>query len=393
MTALQHPFVVVLPVFCIGLTAGYYFPSEFYLAPAIAVGAFAWWMSRKNKPLWADLSILLLCLLIGAQRMSASLLDTGEEQELSILEKKAAKISDTLAARFKDAGLQGDEMHLTAALVLGKRSELSSETKDKFRQVGASHLLALSGMHLGIIYGLLCIICVRWVRFSPFRWIALPLLVCGLWTYTLLAGMPAALIRAAAMLSMVCMGTLLFRSLPLLHTLSFSACIILFVNPLLLTDIGFQLSCMAVLFIALAYMPLHGCFRSWPFALRWPARMLLLSLSAQIGTLPLSAYYFHSLPLLGPFASLFLVPVTTALIYGGLCTLIFPLPVLASFTALCVRAELWILETWINLFPSSMWDTLHPSLPSVILIYVVLLAGFIRIYWQASEMNRQHVSL
>ena len=284
-------------------------------------------------------------------------------------------------------------MSLTSALVLGKREGLSPELKTKFRQVGASHLLALSGMHLGIIYGLLCIICIRWVRFSPFRWIALPLLICGLWTYTLLTGMPASLIRASSMLSLVCLGILLFRSPPLLHTLTLSATLMLFANPSLLTDIGFQLSFLAVLFIALAYSPFHSLFHSWPILARWPARMLLLSLSAQIGTLPLSAYYFHTLPLSGPIISLILIPITTALIYGGLFTLILPIPLFASFTGWCVQAELWMLDFWMNLFPSSLWNNLHPSLPSVILIYIVMLAGFARLYKMSSDIKKTHQSV
>ena len=269
-------------------------------------------------------------------------------------------------------------MSLTSALVLGKRDGLNSELKTKFRQVGASHLLALSGMHLGVIYGLLCVICIRWVRFSPFRWIALPLLICGLWTYTLLTGMPASLIRASSMLSLVCMGILLFRTPPLLHTLTLSATLMLFANPSLLTDIGFQLSFLAVLFIALAYSPFHSLFHSWPILARWPARMLLLSLSAQIGTL---------LPLSGPIISLILIPITTALIYGGLFTLILPIPLFASFTSLCVQAELWVLDFWMNLFPHSLWNNLHPSPLSVMLIYIAMLAGFTRLYKMSSHQS------
>ena len=388
MTALKTPLVALFPCFCTGLIIGHLFPSEFYLAPTIAVGAFALWASYKSKGFVTDLLILLSCVLIGAQRMSTSLQNMEDEiVSTSFIEKKFSSISEQLEARLHEAGLQGDEMSLTSALVLGKREGLSPELKTKFRQVGASHLLALSGMHLGIIYGLLCIICIRWVRFSPFRWIALPLLICGLWTYTLLTGMPASLIRASSMLSLVCLGTLLFRSPPLLHTLTLSATLMLFANPSLLTDIGFQLSFLAVLFIALAYSPLHSLFHSWPFIVKWPTRMLLLSLSAQIGTLPLSAYYFHTLPLSGPIVSLFLIPTTTALIYGGLFTLILPISFFSSLTRLCVQAELWILDFWMDLFPYSLWNNLRPSLLGVILIYIVLLAGFTRLYKQASDIR------
>ena len=394
MTALKTPLIAVFPCFCAGLIMGLLFPSEFYLAPTIAVGAFALWASYKSKGFVTDLLILLLCVLIGAQRMSTSLQNMGDKTATtSCIEEMFSGISMQLESRLHEAGLQGDEMSLTSALVLGKREGLSPGLKTKFRQVGASHLLALSGMHLGIIYGLLCVICIRWVRFSPFRWIALPLLICGLWTYTLLTGMPASLIRASSMLSLVCLGILFFRTPPLLHTLTLSATLMLFANPSLLTDIGFQLSFLAVLFIALAYSPFHSLFHSWPILARWPAQMLLLSLSAQIGTLPLSAYYFHTLPLSGPIISLILIPITTSLIYGGLFTLVFPVPLFASFTGWCVQAELWMLDFWMNLFPSSLWNNLYPSLPSVILIYIVMLAGFARLYKMSSDTGKTHQSV
>ena len=381
MNAAQHPLLLILPFLCGGLLVGYYFPSYFYIAPAVVVGTIAYWMYRRGRGLAVDFSVLALCVFIGAQRMSACLqMQEHDVHCVSWVEQKAAHISNRLVARFEKAGLERDEMNLVSALVLGKREGLDSDVKNKFRQVGASHVLALSGMHLGVIYSLLFLLCIRWLRFSPFRWLFFPFLVCGLWTYTLMAGMPASLVRASSMLSLVCVGMLLFQTLPLLHTLFFSATIMLFVNPLLLVDVGFQLSFLAVLFIALAYLPLHHLFHTWPMLLRWPVQMLLLSLSAQIGTLPLSAYYFHSLPLLGPVVSLFLIPVTTVLIYAGLFTMIFPVPFVASFTTLCVRLELWLIDVWIRLFPSSMWDDVSPSLLSVLLVYVVLFAGFTRIY-------------
>ncbi len=386
MTAIRLPVIVVLPAFGLGLLLGYFFPSVPYLTLAFLAGVIAYVSFRYDWKRVVDVSLIVGFCLIGAQRMSASLQNLAYEvSSPSFIEQQARKATDHLTERLARSGLENQDLHLVAALLLGRRDGMTPELKAKFRSTGTSHVLALSGMHLSIIYGLLCILCVRWVRYSNWRWLALPLLVCGLWTYTLLTGAPASLVRSACMLSLVCAGVLVSNTIPLLHSLFLSAMLMLFFRPLFLFDIGFQLSCMAVLFIGLAYVSLQGYFHSWPVGLRGLARMLLLSLSAQLGTLPLCVYYFHSFPLTGALVSVILLPLTTLLMYAGLLALLIPIPLFASFVQACVRAEVGVMDYCLQIFPHSVVDDLHPSLLQVILIYVMMLAGCIRIYCLAED--------
>lgn len=383
---MRYPAVLLLVCFCAGLYIGYCFPSFPYLAPALVVGALSFWLLRRGAARVVGVPLLMGCVFIGAQRMAYAVqASEWERQESPRMARIVRQVHECLDARLRSAGLSEGELHLTEALLWGNREGLAPEVKAKFRLTGSSHLLALSGMHLSVLFGLLSVLCVRWVRFSRLRWVVVPLLVCGLWGYTAVCGAPASLVRSAAMLSLACAGMMVFRQTPLLHVLSISALLILGISPFLLFDVGFQLSCMAVLMIGLVYLPLREAFNSWPWGLRGVVRMLFLSCCAQLGTLPLCAYYFHTLPLLGAVTSLLLVPLTSLLIYGGLLTLLIPIPLFASFVRLCVRAELWVMDYSLHLFPNSVITDLYPSLLQVALIYVMMLAGCIRIHSLAEE--------
>lgn len=394
MTGAPLPIIVLSASFCCGLVVGYVFPSSLYLAPAILAGAFASRSLLQNRGFGTDVLILLFGFLIGAQRMACCVDNVPETGEApGPVRRCALRTSESLLARLQQAGLQDEEMHLTAALLLGRRDGLDAGVKTKFRRVGASHLLALSGLHLGVIYGLSCMLCVRWVRFSRWRWLAIPLLIGGLWAYALVAGSPPSLVRAAGMLSVVCVAMLAFRRLPLLHNLFLAAIFLLFCKPLLLCDVGFQLSFMAVLFIALVYVPLHAFFASWPLPLRWCGRLFLLSLAAQLGTLPLCAYYFHTFSLAGAVVSVAMVPLTSLFVYCGVLTLLFPFPLMVACVSACARLELDATDLFMRLFPSAMWTGLHPSGLSVALIYVALSAACVRIFCLAEQARQRNAKI
>lgn len=269
----------------------------------------------------------------------------------------------------------GDAYSVVAAMALGDKSALTTELKDVYSVTGASHVLALSGLHLGIIYTLLTLLLggrrsLFTVPFSLFT-------IVSVWAFVLLVGMPVSVVRAAVMLTVYSLLTLGRRDRMSVNTLAFTAIVILVASPLSLFDVGFQLSFVAVLSILLG-MPLYEGLVSQEYlmthcALRWVGAMTAVSLSAQVGVSPLVAYYF------GRFSSFFLltnfivVPTATLILYLSLMAMIVPalMPVLL-FVVTLLNSVL----SWVASLPGASVEGLHPSWIQVIMTYVIFVAVY-----------------
>ena len=192
-----------------------------------------------------------------------------------------------LLDRLSESGVDGSAYAVVAAMALGDKSQLTTELRDAYAISGASHILALSGLHLGIIYTLLSLL------LSRRRWQVLSqvvIIVC-IWLFVFLVGM-----SASVMVSIYALLSLGHRDKLSVNTLAFAAIVMLLLNPMSLFDVGFQLSFMAVLAILLFY-PLFESVWSQPFLFdhrlfKWLWTMLAVSCAAQIGVAPLIAYYF-----------------------------------------------------------------------------------------------------
>ena len=298
--------------------------------------------------------------------------------------RKAQEQNHKLTERLQDAGLEDKALSVSSALLLGQKSTLDKETKKGYARAGVSHLLALSGMHLGIIYGLLYMLFIRRIRFSEWRWFWLPPILLTIWGYVFIAGMPVSLVRAAIMFSIATIATLAQADTPPLHILALSALIILLFSPATLYQIGFQLSFIAVFFIMVLYQPLRE-----KFGLRNKiADLMLLSVVAQLGTAPLSIYYFHTLPLLGAIVSIILIPLTTVIIYLGLLLLLFPIGSIAWLTSAAISLQEWIVRT-VGSIPYATIENLYPTWWQVLLVYMLLLCVIAKshILWNKEDFN------
>lgn len=238
-----------------------------------------------------------------------------------------------------------DALAILSALTLGDKSLLTSEVKTLFSETGTSHVLALSGLHLGILFSLLNFFILARLKTYRFLFVSLTLLsIAGLWGFVALTGAPLSLQRAAWMFTIMQLAQC-FRHTDVssLNNLCIAAAILLISSPMSLLDVGFQLSFTAVLGISLANLYLWRRFplpywdyeadkliRETPINLysgykRWFHRDTLLrlirpflrraynffrhtiyplitvSLSAQLATLPLVIYYFHVFSPLRPF--------------------------------------------------------------------------------------------
>lgn len=191
--------------------------------------------------------------------------------------------------------LSPDASSLAIALSLGDKSGLSQETRENFSNAGAMHVLAVSGLHVGILLGI-----VQWIFFQVKllrrrnTYVLCAIVI--LWFFALLTGLAPSVFRATVMFSVLGFGQLLGKRFFSLNALLVSALILLMLDAKVLFDIGFQLSYLALLGISFFFQPLSKLLN---FKHKWLHKLwegTALGLAAQIGTIPISLYYFHQFP-------------------------------------------------------------------------------------------------
>ena len=225
---------------------------------------------------------------------------------------------------------------------------------------------------------------IRRIRFSEWKWFWLPPILLTIWGYAFIAGMPISLVRASIMFSIATIATLAQNDTPPLHILALSALVILLFSPTALYTIGFQLSFLAVFFILVLYHPLKEKLKLGNFI----TEMFVLSVVAQLGTAPLSIFYFHTLPLTGFFISVILIPLTTIIIYLGILLLLVPIEGIAWMLTIVIKAQEWLADT-IASIPYSTITDLYPTWWQVLLVYLLLLCLTAKslILWNREDFN------
>ena len=299
-------------------------------------------------------------------------------KQLSRLERMRLtflKYRNQLLSRLNPVAEENDDAYaVVAAMALGDKSALTQELKDVYSVTGASHILALSGLHLGIIYTLLSLFVFsrRWQMLSQI------IIMLSIWCFVFLVGMSTSVMRSAVMLSVYALLSLGHRDRMSVNTLAFTAIVMLMVSPMSLFDVGFQMSYMAVLSILL-FVPLMESIFSAEYLMshwvvKWLWGMVTVSLSAQIGTAPLIAYYF------GRFSCYFLptnfivIPAAMLILYLSLVVLLVPS---LAFILFDIVAMLNGLLTKLASIPGASIDNLHPTKIQTTMIYVIIVAVYL----------------
>ena len=280
-----------------------------------------------------------------------------------------------LLQRYRALGLDQQQYAVVAAMTLGDKSALSQATKDSYSVSGASHVLALSGLHLGIVYAVLTFLLGGRKRRS---WVGQALVLSAVWSYALLVGLPASVVRSATMLTVYSCCVLLRREHASANALALAALVMLVANPLSLWDVSFQLSFLAVLGI-LVYQP--RLFRLWhpkSKPVRWAWGMVTVSLAAQMATSPLVAYYFGRFSCYFLLTNFMAVPAATLILYGAIALFAAtPFAVVAQGVASAlVQMACWLNEalSLVASWPGASVEDIRLSLVQVVLLYVMLLS-------------------
>jgi competence protein ComEC len=203
----------------------------------------------------------------------------------------------------------GEELAIMKALLLGQRNSISTNTYNNYRNAGAVHILAVSGLHIGIILLLCQFLLSPLERLPKGRIIVLILTVILLWVYALVAGLSPSVIRAVSMFSFTAYAIYLNRPTSSFNILALSMFFILLVyDPMLLFQVGFQLSYAAVFAIFWLFPKLQRFWNPENFILKKVWQLISVSLAAQIGVLPISLFYFHQFPGLFLISNLLIIP-------------------------------------------------------------------------------------
>jgi len=248
------------------------------------------------------------------------------------------KIRQALLSKVQDRHMDLREKAVLSSLVLGFTGDIDPELRNSYAVAGVMHILSVSGLHVGIVYGFLMYLFFFMNKSRKLQIARSVIVIICIWFYALVTGFSPPVIRSAAMFSFFAFGQAINRGNNGFNTLAASAFIILLFNPFQLADIGFQLSYTAIAGILLLYGPIYHLWNPSSKYLDGIWALMAVSISAQAGTLPLTLYYFHQFPTYFIFSNLLIVPYSSAIIYAGLLLLIFSFwPIAASSMAILLK--------------------------------------------------------
>lgn len=273
-----------------------------------------------------------------------------------------------LYGRLAAAGLEGDELATVGALTLGYKEDLDPDLRHRFQASGAAHVLAVSGLHTGIIYALLLGLLTLGGRVKPLyenRWGRLvvgSIIIVAMWGYAWLTGMTPSVVRAVVMVSLFEIGRMLYREGLTLNSIAAAAVLILLVRPLDLWSVSFQLSFAATFAIVIFAGRYEKFLRRKEWKGVWGKigacviGTIIISLAAQIGTLPIMIYYFDYISSYFLMANLLVLPLVPVLLPCGLISLALGGSVCGIWFSKITWAIAWLMNHavgWIESLPGS----------------------------------------
>ena len=298
-----------------------------------------------------------------------------------LINKSRTKVLSILRNNIKNE----KELGLAEALLIGYKDDLDKTLVQSYSNTGVVHVIAISGLHLGLIYWLLTWFLkpLQQKKLNPIaiRWVRPILILTGLWLFSLLAGAQPSVLRSAIMFSCIVLGDSFSRKSSIYNSLALSALILLCINPYWLWDVGFQLSYAAVLSIVIFLQPIYHWFyiRNKLLDLIW--KLNAVTIAAQILTVPIGIYHFHQFPLNFLLTNFLAVPLSSFILLNEilLCIISF-IPSLAAILGQFIAWLIWIMNSYIErieMLPFSLWDGLQISIfQSVLLLGVAAGLGF-----------------
>ena len=295
------------------------------------------------------------------------------------LTEKAKQMQLKLMSIYQSFGFDSEEFAVLAALTLGNKEFLDPELKMTYSVTGASHILAVSGLHVGVVFAVLHLILGLIIRTERFAWLKMVLLILALWVYAFITGLSPSVVRATAMFSFVCAGGIFKRKSIIYNTIAASAFLMLLFNPYYLFDISFQLSYAAVLSIVFFQNRISGLWKPSNKLIEKTWDLFTVSVAAQLGTFPFILYYFHQFPVYFWLSGFVVIPLSAVIIYSAVALFACSgIPFLNDGIAFFLNNVLKFMNFSVRLigdFPGAVIGNISFGLFNLLLVYIILFLG------------------
>lgn len=298
----------------------------------------------------------------------------------------ASNIRKMLISKLEEMGVKDKQLNVASALILGYKNEIDAQLKSAYSSAGAMHVLAVSGLHVGVIFLILNQIFQFFNKLKYGNYIKGILIIILLWAYALLTGLSPSVMRAATMFSFIVAAKTTKSNANFFNTLAASALFLLIINPFLLMEVGFQLSYLAVIGIVVIQPWVYNLFYSkwWLLDKIW--ELTAVSIAAQIATFPLGLYYFHQFPNYFMLSNLVVIPLAILILYLGIITLIAsPIPIIGSLLGKILNMIILGLNEaviFIDKIPYSLTQNIKFNLLDNYLTYLAIILIILTIHYK-----------
>jgi len=300
------------------------------------------------------------------------------EYEHFNLKTSALNLRSKLMKMYRDNGIEGDEYAVLCALTLGDQNYISNDVKSSYSASGTTHVLSVSGLHVGIIFIIISFLLKPLDKTKKLKLLKITILLVFLWFYAFISGLSPPVLRSCSMFSFIVIGDNLQRRTNTYNTLAVSAFVLMLINPLMIFDVGFQLSYMAVISIVFYQPRFFALIKTNNIILKYLWGLITVSIAAQLGTTPVCIFYFHQFPTYFLISNIIVVPLAALILYAALPFYAFSfIPFLSNWLAFLLKWMTWFLNhsvQTIEFLPGSLIRGLWISDFSLVLLYLLIIS-------------------
>ncbi|MBL0145807.1 MAG: ComEC family competence protein [Chitinophagaceae bacterium] len=281
-----------------------------------------------------------------------------------------------LSALQKNIGNNKDELGIAEALLIGYTNDLDKDLVQAYSNTGVVHIIAISGMHLGLIYVMLVWLFGKLPGIRKSNLLQVVLILSCLWVFSLLTGASASVLRSAVMFSCIAIGKNFFKQASIYNSLAASAFILLCYNPYYLWDVGFQLSYLAVVGIIIFQKPIYNSIYIKNKYANEVWKLVAISIAAQLLTFPICIYYFHQFPNLFLLTNILAVPLSSLILYVEIALVAFGwIPYVGNVLGKLTQWLVWLMNKiilFVNDFSFAVWDKIPSTIATTLLLYAIV---------------------